>query len=126
MNNFEYLKSFDDVHSFWETIERLMNEPLYKHIDMEAFLSSEDNEPLNFLKTDGYCEVLPSEMELASALGKNATEKQKADYVEQHRKRMPVLSRNETRFGQPYVVVADTFYKQKVAVPACNVRFIDE
>ena len=122
MTNFEYLKNFEDASSFWETIETFICEPMYKYVDMAAFLNSDSNEPLDYLRTIGKCFVLMT----SAGVDESWSEEQRREHILQHGVEMPILQRNIQRFRSTYVMVADKATRRALMVPETAVVFTEE
>ena len=123
MTNLERMRSLP-MKEFLEEIDRLISYPFYRYLDREAYLNSENEDLTSFLKTKGVCRVKPSEMELISVLGDDASESEREMYTLTHMKTMPVLER--TGGISPHIVAADIQNGRIISVPSFLVEESDD
>ena len=105
MNNLEKLKTLD-AENFWNAVQKLNSSTVREYVDFIAYLNSEDDNLMHFLKSKGDCKVVPSEMEIINCLthGREITESEKRIYISQHTKKAVVLDKM-IRFGKTYLKV---------------------
>ena len=94
MNNLEKLKTLD-AENFWNAVQKLDGSTFREYVDFIAYLNSEDDNLMHFLKSKGECKVVPSEMEIINCLthGREITESEKRIYISQHTKKAVVLDK---------------------------------
>lgn len=114
MTNIERLHNMN-AQELTTEFERYAQYPLREYLDMEKYMNGESTLFSDFLKTEGTCQVIPTEMEIMNVLGKDATETERDFYIKEHTKTLPVLEKHKSIFGNSYVVVAEC--GQKMSVP---------
>ena len=114
MTNIERLHNMN-AQELTTEFERYAQYPLREYLDMEKYMNGESTLLSDFLKTEGTCQVIPTEMEIMNVLGKDATETERDLYIKEHTKTLPVLEKHKSIFGNSYVVVAEG--GQKMSVP---------
>jgi len=125
MTNLERLKALD-AEKFWKEIEILETHHGKKYIDYIAYLNSEDNDIMHFVKHEGRCKIIPSEMEIinccnaAAAQGRELTESEKEIYIATHSKHGLILKRTEM-FGTDYAIVLALAEEKLMKVPMQNI-----
>lgn len=68
MTNFERFKAMDS-DTFTDEIQKLFKTPFKNVIDWKAYMKGSSETVTDYLITEGRCRVLPSRVELLSALG---------------------------------------------------------
>jgi hypothetical protein len=124
LSNFEKLCALSP-EDFWKRVTELQMTSLSNHIDFPAWLRSDKEDPLDFLKSIGECLVKPTETELiAMGIADNETEKDM--YIATHSKRMKLLEKHIRFNNSDYSVVADLERGLIVKVPSGLITFLDD
>ena len=114
MTNIERLHHMN-AQELASEFERYAKYQLREYLDMEKYMNGESTLFSDYLKTEGTCQVIPTEMEIVNVLGKDATETERDFYIKEHTRTLPVLEKRKSIFGNSYVVVAEA--GQKMSIP---------